>query len=505
MTASGPARNTPVGKGGASMAQIRRNLKHLIGLFAVGLSVATPAAAVLSGRVSSDGQANAQQQPKSGAQETAPRPDPRAAYLESMREAVKAKPDSPEAHYQLGLALEMQNQIEEAIASFKHALQLRPDYLEAYNRLYQVCIRAQRYDDAIYAVRQRIALKPDDASLYQQLGQTYFNQHKFEQAIDADKQALEIKPPYNRSYQVYRDMGAALVHLGQFGEALDAFKKSLELKPDDGDTLKFMGWAYENMGRYREAIDAFQKALKSSPNDLYTIVNLAANYVRTGQLADAEKQYREAIRVAPGAPQGYVGLAGILSRQQRLDEAESTLRQGLAITPTSLPVHISLSNVLYQRDKRAEAVAEAREALRLDPKNPTALNNVGYYMVEINENLEEALKFIQRAVDGAPNVPGFRDSLGWAYFKLGRLEEAEQYLAGAAKQTTSPVIHEHLGDVYAKRGKQEMALSEWQKALAELQKTSGQQGDSAQIVRLKSKINGGGDTKTGSNEKSGRT
>jgi TonB family protein len=426
--------------------------------------------------------------PKDGAQETAPRQDSRAAYLDRMRDAVKAKPDSPEAHYQLGIALETQNETEEAIASFRQALQLRPDYLDAYNRLFQLCLRVRRYDDAISVVRQRIALKPDDASLYQQLGQAYFNQHKFEQAVDADKQALQIKPPYDLSYQVYRDMGVALVHLGQFGEALDAIKKSLDLKPDDSGTLQYLGWAYENMGRHRDAIDAFQKALKSSPNNYYAIVSLAGIYARTGQLADAEKQYREAIRVAPGADQGYVGLASILSRQQNWDEAESTLRQALSVTPASLAVHVTLSNVLYLRDKRAEAVAEAREALRLDPKNPTAQNNLGYYLVELNENLEEALKLIQHAVDSAPNVPNFRDSLGWAYFKLGRLEEAEQYLAGIAKATTSPVIHEHLGDVYAKRGKQDMALAEWQKALAELQKSPGQLVESAQLARVKSKI-----------------
>ena len=429
---------------------------------------------------------------KSGAQDPAPRQDPRAAYLDTMRDAVKASPDSPEAHYGLGVALMMQNKTDEAIPSFKQALQLKPDYLEAYTQLFQAYIRARRYDDAITTVNQRIALHPDDASLYQQLGQVYFYQHKFEQAVDADKQALQIKPPYDRSYQVYREMGTALVDLGQFGEAMDAFKKSLQLKPDDSNTLRSLGWAYQTQGSFRDAVDTYQKVLKLSPTDSYSVLSLAAIYARTGQTADAEKQYREAIRIAPRSPQGYVGLAGLLSSQQKAEEAEAALRQALAMTPGGLAVHVSLSNVLYQRDKRAEAVAEAREALRLDPRNPTALNNLGYYLAELNENLEEALKLTQRAVDSAPNVPAYRDSLGWVYFKLGRLEEAEQYIAGVAKQANSPVIDEHLGDVYAKRGKQDLALAQWQKALAELQKSPQQTIDSAQLARLKSKISAAG-------------
>ena len=427
---------------------------------------------------------------KTSDQDPAPASDPRAAYVDSMRDAVKANPNSPEAHFRLGMALETQNKTDEAIASYKQALQLKPDYPDAFKRLFQAYLRVRRYDDAVTVVTQRIALKPDDPSLYQQLGQAYFYQHKFEQAVDADNQALQIKPPYDRSYEVYREMGTALVNLGQFGEAMDAFKKSLQVKPDDTNTLRSLGWAYQTQGSFHDAVDTFQKVLKLSPTDIYSILNLAAIYARTGQIAEAETQYRDAIRIAPRSPQGYIGLAAVLSGQGKGDEAEAQLRQALTMTPGVLAVHVSLSNVLYQQGKSADAVAEAREALRLDPRNPTALNNLGYYLAERNENLDEALKLTQRAVDSAPNVPGFRDSLGWVYFKLGRLEEAEQYIAGIAKQANSPVIDEHLGDVYAKRGKQDLAVAQWQKALTELQKAPAQSIDSAQLARLKSKISG---------------
>src|SRR5260370_17506727 len=106
--------------------------------------------------------------------------------------------------------------------------------------------------------------------------------------------------------------------------------------------------------------------------------------------------------------------------------------------------------------------------------------------------MEEEWEVGRGAVDSGPNSRGHRASLGWAYFKVGRLEEAEQYLAGAAKESTHPVIHEHLGDVYDKRGKKEMALAEWQKAIAEMQKGPGDLGDSAQLARLKSKISAAG-------------
>ena len=87
-------------------------------------------------------------------------------------------------------------------------------------------------------------------------------------------------------------------------------------------------------------------------------------------------------------------------------------------------------------------------------------------MVERDEKIEEALAMIQRAVKAEPKNASYLDSLGWAYFKLEKFEEAERYLTEAAQFGTSPVILDHLGDAFQKRGKTAQARDVWQKALA---------------------------------------
>ncbi|MCV5132939.1 tetratricopeptide repeat protein, partial [Escherichia coli] len=77
-----------------------------------------------------------------------------------------------------------------------------------------------------------------------------------------------------------------------------------------------------------------------------------------------------------------------------------------------------------------------------------ALNNLGYFLLERNERFEEALELIKQAVESDPTNPSFLDSLGWAHFKLGNLDEAEKYLRDAIGiDSSSATIHEHLGDV----------------------------------------------------------
>ena len=89
---------------------------------------------------------------------------------------------------------------------------------------------------------------------------------------------------------------------------------------------------------------------------------------------------------------------------------------------------------------------------------------------------------IERAVAAAPENAAFLDSLGWAHFKLGRLDPAEKYLLDSLKlRPDSAAVLEHLGDVYLKQGKEEMARHKWQEALL----VSHERGEAA---RLKQKL-----------------
>ena len=131
--------------------------------------------------------------------------------------------------------------------------------------------------------------------------------------------------------------------------------------------------------------------------------------------------------------------------------------------------------------KIEDGLAEFRAALKLDPNNPTALNDLGYYMLEAKQNPEEALGYIQRAVAARPADPNILDSLGWAYFKLSKYDQAEKYLVEASEKTKSATNFEHLGDLYDKLAKKDLALTNWRKSLALLTEP----GD---VARLKSKI-----------------
>ena len=143
---------------------------------------------------------------------------------------------------------------------------------------------------------------------------------------------------------------------------------------------------------------------------------------------------------------------------------------------------LTLATAQQMSGDYASAESTLREILKQTPRNPIALNNLGYFLLERDVRFDEALELIQKAVKIDPTNPSYLDSLGWANYKLGNLAEAEKHLRSAIKlDSGSETIHEHLGDVYLRLGKPADARQFWQRALT----LASDPGD---IARLKGKL-----------------
>jgi tetratricopeptide (TPR) repeat protein len=113
------------------------------------------------------------------------------------------------------------------------------------------------------------------------------------------------------------------------------------------------------------------------------------------------------------------------------------------------------------------AESDFREALKLYPDQPLVLNYLGYSLLEQGTDYDQALDMIQRAVKGEPDDGYITDSLGWAYYRLGRYDDAVAPMLRAVELTPDdPVINDHLGDVLWKVGREREAEFQWRRALS---------------------------------------
>ena len=83
----------------------------------------------------------------------------------------------------------------------------------------------------------------------------------------------------------------------------------------------------------------------------------------------------------------------------------------------------------------------------------------------------------------------YLDSLGWVYYRLDRLDEAEDNLRRAAQKVArDPVVHDHLGDVYFRQGKLKEAISQWRTSLKEWETSSASEKDASQVSKVQKKL-----------------
>ena len=157
-----------------------------------------------------------------------------------LQEALRLRPDYPEAHTNMGSVLYYQGNYDQAVAFYRHAIRLKPDDAGVYNNLGNVLSHQGRHAEAMAACQQALKLAPDDAGAYNNLGNAYKGLKDLEQAVASYRQAVRLKPDY---HEAYNNLGLALLEQEKLDEAMAAYQQALRIKPDYADAYNHLGLA----------------------------------------------------------------------------------------------------------------------------------------------------------------------------------------------------------------------------------------------------------------------
>jgi Flp pilus assembly protein TadD len=121
--------------------------------------------------------------------------------------------------------------------------------------------------------------------------------------------------------------------------------------------------------------------------------------------------------------------------------------------------------VAEKLDKIDVAEARLRRLLELTPDSAQALNALGYTLVDRTTRVAEGYDLIERAHKLSPEDPFILDSMGWALYRMGKLDGAETYLRKAMAERPDAEIAAHLGEVLWVKGERASAREVWQSQL----------------------------------------
>lgn len=274
------------------------------------------------------------------------------------------------------------------------------------------------------------------------------------------------------------------------GETPDAYtlvyaRLGQYLRPDHVDAILMAAGILEQQGQYDLATEAYAQIPRDNPAFHAAELGRAEALVRAERTEAAIEVLEQLTRSHPDLPGVWTALGDTLRREERYDDASVAYDKAITLldTPGARQWFIYYARgIAHERSKRWDAAeADFRKALELSPEQPQVLNYLGYSYVEKNQNLAEALGMIERAVAARPDDGYIVDSLGWAYFRLGRYPEAVVQMERAIE--TMPVdslVNDHLGDVYWAVGRKREAEFQWKRALSFEPET---EADAARIRR----------------------
>ena len=392
-----------------------------------------------------------------------------------LTRTLRRDPRSYQAHLLMARLLRGEGRAEEALERYGRALDLNWS-AEVQAEEAELLTARREYDRAEALYRDIIDREERNEAAHLGLIRLFLRQDREDDAL---AELLSLRRATDKPLWV--DMAVARLYIkrGQDDEAREILERSLK-REGAAETRLLLAALLHKQGKDEAALRQVRLIDDEAPEYPEALGLMAEIYRALNRADDAVLIFER--RVASDKtrhPAMYPLLAALHDEQGRAALARRALEQGIEHYPEDEDLLYVYGSFLETRDEHTRAMAIMERLVELNPNNAAALNFVGYSWADEGENLPRALDYIMRAALLKPESAAIRDSLGWVFYRLGRLEEAVAELEKARQGDDDPEIAEHLAEVYEKSGKKEAALTLYRELLGKLDAVQGTDADAA--------------------------
>ncbi len=266
--------------------------------------------------------------------------------------------------------------------------------------------------------------------------------------------------------EMFHGIGVALSRDGSSDLALVFLRLGVYLDPGADVISLALGQLLDIAGQHQAANQIYDAIPANSAMKPMAVVRVAQNLDTTGDRAEALRRLNNIVATRPDDLDAVSVLGDLLRYDEDYLAAAEAYTKALEITGGESPADwrfYYVRGIAYERAKEwPRAEADFLKALELNPDQPQVLNYLGYSWIDQDMHLVRALEMIETAVAAQPQDGYIIDSLGWAFYKLDRMEEAVETLERAVMLLPNdPEINDHLGDAYWKVGRKLEARFQW--------------------------------------------
>jgi tetratricopeptide (TPR) repeat protein len=323
----------------------------------------------------------------------------------------------------------------------------------------------ERYDEADRIYRQLLEKTPDDPDVLASFGLAQMGRKKYDEAAKTFRTLLAL-PDISEGVKFLAKTQLAMIdsQKGNYQQAIDAVRPLFIFrdKPNP-QAINIAIDVLRKQKRYSDAVAIMQPLVDKYASDPFVNARYIEMLARAGDKdrarVAAATQSKFGVRNTISAAEAYV-------QADQYDQAIGVVKDALRAKPDEIELQFELGAAQERSGDKTSAEKTFLAILEKHPDNAGTMNYLGYMWAEEGVNLDRAADMLMKAVSLEPGNGAYLDSLGWAYFRQGKLDLAEKNLNDAAQiLPRDATVHEHLGDVLAKRGDTTRALSLYRVAL----------------------------------------
>lgn len=328
--------------------------------------------------------------------------------LEALQKARAANPAMPPAKLMLARLLLNVDQLGIARALLEDVAAEDPTYPATYALFGSIALSEGRLSDAQLNYDQAHSLAPEAGGLSEAERDEIVNQ-----ALSGRAAVAERRQRWDTARTVLEELVAR--------------------RPDDGNALQRLGRSLFQLDQPDEALARFESAVQVDPTLDPPRITMGWLLVDRGQFDEALAAMREAIRLDPENPAAHLGLATYLLQREQPREALSAVEAALDLAPDSLPAQQLLGAVAHRLDDLARAERQLDAVLAAAPEDVSTANLLALTLADQPDAAKHAraVELAEANLRRAGQNPQTLSTLGWSYYRAGRIDEALEVLQAA--------------------------------------------------------------------------